>query len=104
MSWLNELLEKRNSFLNNDLKSEIVLGLLCKIKVANGRIHKTKYKIFTALQENTTRRIYILLINIVTCHDIEEYMVGGMHSEKNNELAGKIIGHVKQIEEKVIKL
>ena len=50
-----------------------------------------------------TRRIYILLITIVTCHDIEQYMAREMHSEKNNELVGKIIGHVKQIEEKCVK-
>ena len=27
-----------------------------------------------------------------------------MHSEKNNELVGKIIGHVKQIEQKCVRL
>ena len=54
--------------------------------------------------KNPTRRIYILLISIVTCHDIEQYMARKMHSEKNNELVGKIIGHVKQIEEKCVRL
>ena len=42
-----------------------------------------------ALKENTTRGIYILLINIVTCHDIEQNMDGEMHSEKYNELVKK---------------
>ena len=53
---------------------------------------------------STTGGIYILLISIVTCHDIEQYMARKMHSEKNNELVGKIIGHVKQIEEKCVRL
>ena len=54
--------------------------------------------------KHSTIGIYILLITCVTCHDIEQYMAREMHYEKNNELVGKIIGHVKQIEEKCVRL
>ena len=64
--------------------------------MVNGLIHKQNKRFQDPL--------YILLISIVTCHDIEQYMARKMHSEKNNELVGKIIGHVKQIEEKCVRL